>query len=130
MKRRGQLHGLDNFDVTRAATDVAAERRANVVLARIRIATQQPDGGHDEPRGAIAALGSELFVKTALRRRQGAIAAQTLNGFHMTAHRADRERQTGESRTVVNQYGAGAAFPAVASRFGAGESDDVPQVIQ
>src|SRR4051794_16530996 len=96
VKRRSQLRSLDDFDVTRAAADIAAERCADVILSRIRIAAQQPDSGHDETRRAVATLGSKLFMKAALRRRQSAIAAQSFDGFHMMVHRADCERQTGE----------------------------------
>src|SRR5262249_52700692 len=53
----GVFPRLDDFDVAGAAADVAAERGANVVLARMRIAAQQARRRHDESGRAVAALG-------------------------------------------------------------------------
>src|SRR5262245_63903951 len=61
----GVFHRLDDFDVAGAAADVAAERCANVVLARARIAPQQARRCHDESGRAVAALGAELLVEPA-----------------------------------------------------------------
>src|SRR5262249_61405880 len=54
----GVFHRLDDFHVAGAAADVAAERCADVVLARMRIAPQQPRRRHDESPRAGAPLGA------------------------------------------------------------------------
>src|SRR5580692_627204 len=68
MKRGSVLHRLDDFDVTGAAANVAAERVADFVVGRPWIAPQQSRRRHDESRRAIAALRAELFVESALHR--------------------------------------------------------------
>src|ERR1700750_2339482 len=53
VKLGGVSHRLDDFDVAGAAADVAAERRANLLLAGAGIAPQQAGRCHDEPGRAI-----------------------------------------------------------------------------
>src|SRR5215831_5814421 len=76
----GVFHRLDDFHVAGAAADVAAECRANVILARMRIAAQQPRRRHDESGRAVAALGAELFMEPALHRRKAAVLAERFDG--------------------------------------------------
>src|SRR5262249_48631345 len=47
----------------------------------------------------------------------------------LTAH-GRREREARQSRFVVDQHGAGAAFAAVAAGFCSSEADDFPQIVQ
>src|SRR6516164_9257808 len=83
----GVFHRLDDFDVAGAAADVAAERGANVVLARMRIAPQQARRRHDESGRAVAALGAELFMEPALHRRKAAVLAERFDGVDpLTVH--------------------------------------------
>src|SRR5262249_53217544 len=90
----GVFHRLDDFDVTGAAADVAAERGADVVLARMRIAPQQTRRRHDESRRAVAALGAELLVEPALHRRKAAVLAERFDGVDALTVHHRRERET------------------------------------
>src|ERR1700753_1855217 len=60
-KLSGMLDGFDYFDVSGAAANVAAERRANLVLARASIVPQQADRRHHVARCTITTLGPEFF---------------------------------------------------------------------
>src|SRR5688572_26306912 len=52
----GLLDGLHDVDVAGAATEVAADALADLVLRGIRVLAEQPRGLHDHPGGAEAAL--------------------------------------------------------------------------
>src|SRR5262245_11551692 len=93
----GVLHRLDDFDVAGAAADVAAERCANVVLARMRIAPQQARRRHDESGRAVAALGAELLVEPALHRRKPAVLAERFDGVDALSVHGRREREARQS---------------------------------
>src|SRR5580692_10154234 len=80
VQRSGMLHRFDDFDVAGAAADVAAERVADFVVGRPRIAPQQSRRRHDESRRAIAALRPELFVKTALHGGEVTVRRQGFDG--------------------------------------------------
>src|SRR5262245_28318475 len=51
-----ELHRFDDFHITGAAADIAAERLENFRLTRIRIFPQQSGRSHDETGRAIATL--------------------------------------------------------------------------
>src|SRR5262249_24080716 len=110
----GVFHRLDDFHVAGAAADVAAERGAQAALARMRIAPQQARRRHDESGRAVAALGAELLVEPALHRRKPAVLAEGFDGVDALSVHGRREREARQSRFVVDQPGAGAAFAAVA----------------
>src|SRR5262249_30823730 len=80
VERGSVFHRLDDFHVAGAAADVAAERGANVILARMRIAAQQAGRRHDESRRAVPALGAELLVEPALHRRKPAVLTERFDG--------------------------------------------------
>src|SRR5262245_66651490 len=56
----GLLDRLDDVHVAGAAAQVAADAPPDLVLARVRVLTEQPGGLHDHPRGAEAALQAVL----------------------------------------------------------------------
>ena len=121
---------FDDFYIAGAAADVAAERRADVIIARRRIVPQQTDRRHDKPGRAVAALRSELFVKAALHGGKRTAGAQPLDGFHFTIHDRVCERQAGKFWLAVHQHGTGAALAAIAAGLGAGQSCDVTQIVE
>src|SRR5271169_1998296 len=58
---------FDDFHVSGAPTEIAGERRANILVARIWTSPQQCLSGHDHAGSAEAALGAKLLVKGALQ---------------------------------------------------------------
>ncbi len=61
---------LDDALVAGAAAEVARDRFAHLALARLRVLRQQLDGGHQEPRGAEAALEGVAVAARLLERRR------------------------------------------------------------
>src|SRR5262249_27759431 len=88
------FHRLDDFHVAGAAANVAAERRADVVLARMRIAPQQASRRHDESRRAVAALRAELLVEPTLHRRKTAVLPERFDCVDALTIHAGGERET------------------------------------
>src|SRR6516225_3830275 len=107
------LHRLDDFHVTRAAANVAAERLAYFSLARIGISPQESGRRHDVAGRAIAALRTELLMKAALHGRQMAILGERLDGIDAAAFDAHRKRQAGQAWRVIDQDRARAALTTI-----------------
>src|SRR3954454_1634853 len=77
--RRGP-HGLDDVVVARAAAEVAGERLADLLLARVRVLGQQVRPRHDHPRRAVAALEPVVLPERLLERVQAALGAEAFDG--------------------------------------------------
>jgi hypothetical protein len=69
-------------------------------------------------------------VKAALNGGQMTVFGEWLDGVDAAAFDARCERQARQSRHVVDQDRASAAFAAVAAGFRSGQPDDFPQIIQ
>src|SRR5262249_371744 len=66
----------------------------------------------------------------ALHRGEAAVAVERFHGVDAPPLHAGRQGQAGEPRPVVDQHRAGAALAAVTTGLGAGEPDDLAQVIE
>src|SRR5262249_44786596 len=130
VQRRRVLHRLDDFDVAGAAADGAAERGANVVLARMRIAPKKPRRDHDESGRAVAALRAELLVEPALHCGKTSFLAERFDGVDALPVHASGQREAGQPWPVIDEHRASAALAAVAAGFCSSEADDFPQIIQ
>src|SRR5574338_877174 len=119
--RARALHRLDDLHVAGAAAEVAAQRRADLGLARRRVAAQERFGAHDQPRRAESALRAEPLVEGALQPAHPAPFGQRLDRLDAVALDAGGERDAGKPRLAVDQHRAGAALPAVAALLGAGQ---------
>ena len=62
---------------------------------------QQPGGGHDQPRRAVAALHRPFFDEGLLHRMQPALVRQTLDGRHAAAVGARRGHQAALHRQAI-----------------------------
>src|SRR4051812_5339516 len=60
--------GVDDRLVAGAAADVAGDAVDDLLPRRLRIVVEQRLGGHQHPRGAIAALGRKVFHEGGLQR--------------------------------------------------------------
>src|SRR6516164_383619 len=65
-----------------------------------------------------------------LRRRKPAVLAERFDRVDALTVHAGSERETRQSRLVVDQHGARAALAAVAAGFCSSEADDFPQIVQ
>src|SRR5262249_60655798 len=109
------LHPLDDFHVTRAAANVAAERFAYFSVARIGIAPQESGRRHDVAGRAITALRTELLVKAALHGRQMAILGERLDGLDAAASDRPRHRQAAKAARWLARAVVRATFAACTS---------------
>src|SRR5215216_1229625 len=75
----GPADRLDDVRVARAAADLARDRLADLVVARVRIGVQQRAGGHDHARRAEAALEAVLLHEALLRGVELAVALHVLD---------------------------------------------------
>src|SRR5947209_17437426 len=78
-KLRGRvLHGLDDVDVAGAATEVARDRAADLVLAGVLVVLEQRAAGHHHAGRAEAALQAVLLHEAFLHRMQLAVLLEAL----------------------------------------------------
>ncbi|MNW05885.1 hypothetical protein D3C71_2022030 [compost metagenome] len=86
--------------------------------------------GHDLPGGAVAALETFVFDESLLYGLQFAAAGDPFDGGDGGALMHHRKRKTGVDPLVVDEHGAGAASPLVASLLGARQSQPLAQHVE
>src|SRR2546423_1663270 len=75
----------------RAAAEVALQRGAALLLARVGVAVEQVGGGHDHARRAVAALEAVVGPEGLLHRMQRVLAAEPLDRGDLRAVGLDGE---------------------------------------
>ena len=113
--------------VAGAAAEIALECVPDLLLARIRDLRKEADGGHDEPRGAVAALEAVLLVERLLDGVHRPVRRQAFNGRNLVAVRLDAEQRAGLHGLAVQQHRAGAAAGCVAADVCAGQAELLAQ---
>src|SRR5262245_21121632 len=131
------LHGLGGgFDrlvdllVAGAAAEVAGDRLADSFAGRIGLALEQGFRGHQDARGAVAALRRSEVGKSGLQRMQLGAAGKAFHGLDAAPLALHRQHEAGELRLAVEQYGAGAALAELAAVLGAGEGEVLAQDLE
>src|SRR5829696_3204449 len=89
----GLLDRLDDPQVARAAAEVARERLAELLIARLRVLAKERLHRHEEARRAEAALERVSLVERAVKRVQLAVRGQPLHGSERPPVRLHREHQ-------------------------------------
>src|ERR1700760_331099 len=79
LARLAELDRLDDVVIAGAAADVAVERLADLLLARLRVVGEQLHRRHHHPGRAEAALQAVAFAKRRLHRMQLAVLGQALD---------------------------------------------------
>src|SRR5439155_25307214 len=74
-------------------------------------------GGHDEPRGAEAALHRTCVDERLLHRMDAVVAVQPLDGHDLVAVDLRGEHEAGADKLAVEQHGARAAFSLLTCVF-------------
>src|SRR5216683_32952 len=77
---RRVLHGAHYVQVTRAAAQVAGDRLADLLLARVLVALEQRRARHQHSRRAVAALQRVLLGEGFLHRMELAALLEALDG--------------------------------------------------
>jgi hypothetical protein len=115
--------------VARAAAEVAGERLANLILARVGILRQQVGAGHDHARRAVAALEAVVLPEALLHRVQIGFGADALDRRHLGAVGLCRQHGARLDRVAVEVDGASPAVGGVAADVGAREPQVVTQIV-
>src|ERR671918_154598 len=119
------LHRLDDVHVAGAATDVAGQRPANLVLGSVGIVLEERGGGEHHPGCAEAALKAVLLLECFLDGMELPVASQSLDGRYLATVRLNREHRAGLHGCPVQQHRARPAIRRVAPHVRAGK----PQVL-
>src|SRR5438445_177032 len=92
---------------------------------------QERDERHEDARRAEAALQPVSLAERGLKRMQRVARAvsEALHGLDLVAVRLDGEHEAGADRLAVQQHGAGAAHPVLASNVRSGEAQLVAQEV-
>src|SRR5262245_63313677 len=91
--RRGKAHGIDDALVAGAAAEIGRHGLANLLLARIRVFSEQLVGEHEHARCAEATLKALRLTEGGLERMHLVAARQALDGRDLSVVRADRQHQ-------------------------------------
>src|SRR5437588_2818677 len=123
-------NGRDDALVGAAAADVAAHPVAYLLIARRVPFLEQRDRGADLSRRAVAALEAVVADERGLHRMELAIARQPFDGHDLLPTVHDGEGEAGVVTPSVDEHGARAARPLVASFLGAGEVEVLAQRVE
>lgn len=118
---RHGLNGIHNFNISRAAAEIAGNRLFDFVAARFGMFVQKGFGRHDKTLRAEAALRTAVLRERALQRMQPAVAFQAFDCGDFVADGFQRQRETREFGAAIDMHRAAAAGAHVAAAFGAGE---------
>src|SRR5579872_4078559 len=94
-RRRGVLYRFDDVHVTGAATDVAADSPANLVLGRVWIALDERRADQHHARGAETALQPVLRVEPLLDGVQLSAGCKPLDRGDLPAVDLGRQYRAG-----------------------------------
>ena len=102
---------------------------ANLLLGRLGIALQHLVRGHDHAGGTEAALQAVLLPEPLLDRVQVAVLGEALDRGDLDAVALHGEEVAGLHGLAVHEDGAGAALAGVAPDVGAGEPDQLANIV-
>src|SRR4026207_291814 len=105
---RGVLHRFHDVQIPGAAAQVAGDRLADLLLARVLVALEKRAAGHQHARRAEAALQRVLLGKAFLDRMELAALLQPLDGGDAAAVGLHREQSARLHRLAVELHGADA----------------------
>jgi hypothetical protein len=125
----GPSNGAHDVFVAGAAAKRTRDRLADLGLRRLRVAVEQPAGGHHHRRRAEPALQPVLVHEALLDRVELGIALQPFDRAHLAA--ADHRGQHGAAlhRHAVDLHHAHPAVGGVAAPVRPGEPQLVPQEV-
>ena len=127
MSCRRQPDGVEDLLIAGAAAEVARERLADLVVARIRAAGEQVRRRDDEPRRAEAALDGARLDEGLLHAVQAAALGQALDGDHLVAVGLGGEHEAGADEPAVEEHRARSALPLLAGVLRAGQPEPLAQ---
>src|SRR5689334_11622985 len=125
----GPADRTDDVLVAGAPGDLAGDGLPDLRLVRVRVAVEQPAGGHHHARRAEPALEAVALDKPLLHRVELAVPLQALNRTDGTAVRHGGEYRARLDRPGVQPHHAAAAVRRVAAPVAAGQAEFVAQEV-
>src|SRR5437762_3034083 len=114
---RGSLNRLNDLGVTRAAAEIARERKPNLFLRGVLVFVQKRLGHHQHARRAVAALRAAFLNECLLHGMQVGTNLQTLDGYDVRAVQLTRKDKTGVHRLTIQKHGTGTTVARSAAFF-------------
>src|SRR5215510_10362133 len=111
-------HRLDDVLVAGATTQIRGEHVEKVFVADIRIALQNPDRQHQEPRCTETALQRVMIHEGLLHWMQPVAVSQAFDGPDLLAVGLHGEHQAGAHRFAIDNDRASAAHTMLATDMG------------
>src|SRR6185369_2677129 len=108
-RARGREHRLDDLRVAGAATEIARERLADLVLARRRIVEQERLRRQHDAGRAVAALRGATLGERGLERIEPAVHLETLDRYQRAPAHVGGQDEAGANGAAVGEHRAGAA---------------------
>src|SRR5688572_19875547 len=124
------LDRLEDLLVAGAAAEISGDRLLDALARWIRLVLEERLGGHQDTRGAVAALGGAEVGEGALQRMERRPVRQALDGFDRLALALEGQHQAGKPRLAVDQHRARAALAELAAVLGAGQIEVLAQDFQ
>src|SRR5581483_205818 len=118
-------HGIQNFAVAGAATDIATERNTYLVKIGMRILVEQFGSRHQHPWDAETALDKRLLERMQLR-----VLRQHFDGGDLSLMSLWRGYQTRHNGLPVEPDRAGSALAFCTSLFGSRQASILAQRIE
>ena len=128
-RREYALRRANDADIARASAEVAAERDANVALARHLHAQHDVPRADQHARCAITALQRVLALECVAQLPGDLVAFETFDRSHLRASACYGERDAGARWNAVDQERACAADAVLAPDMGSSEIVRLPQEI-
>src|ERR1700744_2878532 len=106
----GELDGLDDLAIARAAADIAGNRLDDIFARRLVVMTEQRMRGQDHARRAVAALQTMRLAEGVLHDAElSRSRRQPFDRRDLVPVGLNREHQAGARRLAIEQHRAGAA---------------------
>src|SRR5215510_6392333 len=115
------LDSLDDVDVAGAAAEIARDRLADLLLARVLVPLEQRDARHHHSRRTVAALQAVLLGEPLLHGVELAALLEVLDGPDLATVGLHGEHGARFHRLAVEMHGASAAMRRIATDVGAGQ---------
>src|SRR5215212_9134764 len=127
---RGQPHGVEDLRVARAATEIARERLADLVLVRLGLVREQVRGRDHEPGCAETALHGARLDEGLLNAMEPAVVGQALDRHHLVAVGLSSEDETRADERPVQQNRARPALALLARVLRPGQLEPLAQRVE
>src|SRR6185369_7136080 len=110
------LHRLDDVLVAGASAQIAFELGTDRLFIRVRMPLHQVDSGEHHAGRAESALQAVAVLERSLHRVQLAVSrGETFDGGYLRSIRLRGEDRARLDRIAIDQDGAGAALPGIAT---------------